>query len=66
MRFVKATENLTLPVYHLVQDTIKAVLDASLPAAVLYEKLGYKTAAHKKLPLKNAVVLVYEIMEKIL
>lgn len=39
-------------------------LDASLPAAALYEKLGYHTAKHGKYELENGVVLVYEIMEK--
>ncbi|MDE5605360.1 MAG: GNAT family N-acetyltransferase [Eubacterium sp.] len=41
-----------------------AVLDASLPAVMLYEKLGYKTVNHNKYPLKNDVVLIYEVMEK--
>ena len=41
-----------------------AVLDASLPAVMLYEKLGYKTLNHNKYPLKNDVVLIYEVMEK--
>ncbi|MCD7837255.1 MAG: GNAT family N-acetyltransferase [Lachnospiraceae bacterium] len=42
----------------------KAYLDASLPAATLYEKLGYHTVRHEKYPVKNGVVLAYEIMEK--
>lgn len=42
----------------------KAYLDASLPAARLYEKLGYKTIKHEKLPVENGVILAYEIMEK--
>ncbi|MDF2822488.1 MAG: GCN5-related N-acetyltransferase [Clostridiales bacterium] len=41
-----------------------AYLDASLPAAVLYEKLGYKTIKHEQYPVENGVVLAYEIMEK--
>ena len=41
-----------------------AVLDASLPAVMLYEKLGYKTVNHNKYPLKNDVALIYEVMEK--
>lgn len=41
-----------------------AVLDASLPAVMLYEKLGYKTVNHNKYPLKNDVVLIYEVMDK--
>lgn len=40
------------------------VLDASLPAASLYEKLGFRTVKHERYPLENEVVLVYEIMEK--
>ncbi len=39
-------------------------LDASLPAAVVYEKLGYVTKSHEKLLVENDVVLAYEIMEK--
>lgn len=42
----------------------KAFLDASLPAARLYEKLGYKTIKHEKYLLENEVILVYEVMEK--
>ncbi len=41
-----------------------AYLDASLPAAALYEKLGYKTTKHEKYPVENEVILTYEIMEK--
>lgn len=41
-----------------------AVLDASLPACHLYEKLGYRTVSHQKHPVENGVILVYEIMEK--
>ena len=43
-------------------DTV--VLDASLPAVMLYEHLGYKTVNHNNYPVKNDVVLIYEIMEK--
>lgn len=39
-------------------------LDASLPAAHLYEKLGYKTIKHDKWPVDKGAVLVYEVMEK--
>lgn len=39
-------------------------LDASLPAAALYEKLGFHTVRHERYLLENGVVLVYEIMEK--
>lgn len=42
----------------------KAFLDASLPAAQLYEKLGYKTIKHEKYPVENGVILAYEVMEK--
>lgn len=42
----------------------KVYLDASLPAAALYEKLGFCTVRHEKYVLENDVVLVYEIMEK--
>ncbi len=41
-----------------------AFLDASLPAVMLYEKLGYKTVSHQKYDLNNGVVLIYEIMKK--
>lgn len=41
-----------------------AVLDASLPAARLYEHRGYKTVGHGICELENEVKLVYEIMEK--
>lgn len=43
-------------------DTV--VLDASLPAACLYEHRGYKTVGHGIYELENDVKLVYEIMEK--
>ena len=42
----------------------RAYLDASLPAAALYEKLGFSTIKHERYPLKNGVILVYEVMEK--
>lgn len=42
----------------------KAYLDASLPAAALYEKLGFSTVKHEKYPVENGVILAYEIMEK--
>ena len=41
-----------------------AVLDASLPAVMLYEKLGYKTVNHNKYPLNNDVTLIYEVMKR--
>lgn len=43
-----------------------AFLDASTPASTLYEKRGYKTIKHEKLPVENGVILVYVIMEKLL
>lgn len=42
----------------------KAYLDASLPAATLYEKIGYVTVKHEKYPVENDVILAYEVMEK--
>lgn len=42
----------------------RAYLDASLPAAALYEKLGFSTVKHETYHVKNEAVLVYEIMEK--
>ncbi len=42
----------------------KAYVDASLPAAGLYEKLGFSTVKHERYPVENEVILVYEIMEK--
>lgn len=41
-----------------------AVLDASLPAVMLYEKLGYKIIKHNKYELNNGAVLIYGIMKK--
>lgn len=42
----------------------KEYLDASLPAAALYEKLGFSTRKHERYPVENGVILVYEVMEK--
>ena len=42
----------------------KAYLDASLPAAALYEKWGFSTIKHERYPVKNGVILAYEVMEK--
>jgi GNAT superfamily N-acetyltransferase len=42
----------------------EAVLDASLPAVRLYEKLGYATVKHEKMVVENDAVLVYEVMRK--
>jgi GNAT superfamily N-acetyltransferase len=39
-------------------------LDASLPAAALYEKLGYHTLKHEKYPVENGAILAYEVMQK--
>ena len=40
----------------------KAYLDASLPAAALYEKLGFSTIKHERYPVGNGVILAYEVM----
>lgn len=42
----------------------KAYLDASLPAAALYEKLDYKTVKQERYTVENGVILTYEVMEK--
>lgn len=42
----------------------KAYLDASLPVAGLYEKLGFSTIKHERYPVGNGVIFAYEIMEK--
>ena len=42
----------------------RAYLDASLPAAALYEKLGFATIKHERYPVENGVILVYEVMGK--
>ena len=42
----------------------KAYLDASLPAAALYEKLGFATVKHERYPVENRTILAYEVMEK--
>lgn len=42
----------------------QAILDASLPAASLYETLGYKTLHHAKRIVEHHVVLTYEVMTK--
>lgn len=42
----------------------KAYLDASLPAAALYEKLGFVTVMHERYSVENGVILAYEVMEK--
>ena len=41
-----------------------ALLDASLPAACLYEHRGYHTKKHERYPVQNGVILVYEEIEK--
>lgn len=48
----------------IAQTYDKAYLDASLPAAALYEKLGYSTIRHEQYPVENGVILVYEVMGK--
>lgn len=42
----------------------KAYLDASLPAAALYEQFGFSTIKHERYPVENGMILAYEIMEK--
>lgn len=42
----------------------KAYLDASLPAAALYEKLGFSTIKHERYTVENGVILAYEVMGK--
>lgn len=39
----------------------KGYLDASLPAAALYEKLGFSTVKHECYPVENGVILAYEV-----
>lgn len=56
-------------IIHQLESKIKmnydcAVLDASLPAVMLYEKHGYKTVSHQRYELNDGIVLVYEIMKK--
>lgn len=46
------------------RDCDSVVVDASLPACCLYEKLGYSTVRHERMTLMNGVILVYEVMEK--
>lgn len=41
-----------------------AVLDASLPAVILYERRGYETIGHGVIDVGNDAKLVYEIMRK--
>lgn len=48
--------------YDTVDD--KAYLDASLPAAALYEKLGFSTIKHERYLVENGVIFAYEVMEK--
>lgn len=48
----------------LLKKYTRVSLDASLPAAHIYEKLGYKTIKHESYKVQNDVVLAYEVMEK--
>lgn len=41
-------------------------LEASLPACIFYERLGYTTMMHEKYQVEHGVILVYEIMGKTL
>ena len=43
----------------------KAYLDASLPAATLYEKLGFSTIKHECHPVENGVILAYEDIDEL-
>jgi len=40
-------------------------VDASLAAASMYEKRGYKTVRHETVDCENGAILVYEVMEKV-
>lgn len=44
----------------------KVYLDASLPASRLYKGRGYTTIKREKYSVRNNVILIYEIMEKVL
>lgn len=46
------------------KDHETVVLDASLPAASLYEHRGYRTTGHGTIDLENDVKLVFEKMER--
>ncbi len=48
----------------IAADYDKVYLDASLPAATLYERLGFTTVRHEKYPVENEAVLAYEVTEK--
>ena len=48
------------------KDHETVVLDASLPAALLYEHRGYRTTGHGIIDLENDVKIVFEKMEKML
>lgn len=48
----------------IVKDHETVLLDASLPAATLYEHRGYRTTGHGIIDLENDVKLVFEKMEK--
>lgn len=61
MEYITAAPEMRDDIYHVLHT---AVLDASLPAACLYEHRGYKTVGHGICELENDVRLVYEIMEK--
>lgn len=48
----------------IARDHATALLDASLPAAGLYERRGYRTLRHEQFPVEDEAVLVYAVMEK--
>ena len=43
----------------------KAYLDASLPAAALYDKLRFSTIKYERYPIENGVILAYEVMGRL-
>lgn len=55
---VNQLENIMITEYDVVN------LDASLPACLFYEHLGYRTDHHDKFICDNGAVLVYDIMMK--
>lgn len=59
-RIVNALEKLIGKEYSSV------VLDASLPACCMYEKMGCHTVRHEQMALIHGVILVYDVMEKCL
>ncbi len=50
----------------IAQEHGSVYLDASLPACLFYEKLGYHTREHGCVTVEHGVILVYSIMDKTL